>query len=342
MEEILITGGLGYIGSHTALQLIAQGYAPVIVDNLCNTDPATLDRIEAISGVRPPLYAVDCRDISAMENLFREHPNLGGVIHFAALKAVGESVENPLVYYRNNLDSLLTLLELSIRFGVPRFVFSSSATVYGQPTELPVNEESPLCPPQSPYGATKLMAEQILTDVVRAHRGVRVVALRYFNPIGAHPSGRLGELPRGVPNNLLPYITQTARGVREQLQIFGSDYNTPDGTALRDYFHVMDLARAHTLSLDFMKGETAGGGRVQFINVGAGRPVSVLEIVQGFERVNGVKVPYRLAARRAGDVEAVWADTTLAERTLGWKPNYTLEDALHHAWLWEQHLAILG
>lgn len=336
--EILVTGGLGYIGSHTVVSLIEQGYKPVIVDNLANTSRNVLDRITRITGEEVPYYEIDCANLTALREVFKQHHAISGAIHFAALKAVGESVEKPIDYYENNLGSLLTLLRCMVEFKTPYLVFSSSATVYGQPAKLPATEESPLQPPESPYGATKSIAELIIRDAVHAYPTLRTLALRYFNPIGAHPSGLLGELPQGVPNNLLPYVTQTAMGIRKELRIWGHDYNTPDRTALRDYFHVCDLARAHVLAFAAMR-----DGKIKepldFINIGAGDPVSVLEIVQTFQEVNGVKVPYILAERRAGDIEAIWADTEKAKKLLGWKPAYSLRDALLHAWSWEKHLS---
>lgn len=335
--KVLVTGGLGFIGSHTVVQLYAAGHEAVIVDNLSNSEAGMLERVESLVGEDVPFYHVDCSDREALEGVFVEHADLGGIIHFAALKAVGESVREPLRYYRNNLLGLVNTVDLAGEYGVCNIVFSSSATVYGAALELPVREVSALQPPSSPYGATKLMGEQIVRDAVAGRADLRVLCLRYFNPIGAHPSGMLGELPQGVPNNLLPYITQTARGLREELVIFGDDYDTPDGTALRDYFHVMDLARAHVLGLRYLE-RCGADQRIDYINVGAGRPVSVLELVRLFERECGVRVAYRMGPRRAGDVEAVWADIERAERELGWTPEYSLGEALRHAWAWEKRL----
>ena len=334
---ILVSGGLGYIGSHTVVALLEQGYEVVIVDKLSNSRRDVLRLIKRLTGTEPTFYEVDCADRTAMAKVFDDVFAIDGIIHFAAHKAVGESVQKPLLYYRNNIDALLTLLEFAQTLGIPNFVFSSSATVYGAPDQLPVTEDMPVAAPQSPYGATKIFAEQILQSVANAFPEFRCLALRYFNPIGAHPSGFLGELPQGIPNNLLPYITQAVSGVLQELTIFGSDYPTPDGTALRDYFHVCDLARAHVLALEFLE-QGRSAKNMEYVNVGAGHGVSVLEIVQTFERVTGQKVPYRIGARRAGDVPAIWADTAKAHRLLGWEPEFTLEDALRDAWRWEQTL----
>lgn len=334
---ILVSGGLGYIGSHTVVALLEQGYEVVIVDNLSNSRRDILRLIKRLTGTEPAFYEVDCADRTAMAKVFDDVFTIDGIIHFAAHKAVGESVQKPLRYYRNNLDALLTLLEFAQTLGILNFVFSSSATVYGAPEQLPVTEDIPVAAPQSPYGATKIFAEEILQSVATAFPEFHCLALRYFNPIGAHPSGFLGELPQGIPNNLLPYITQAAIGVLKELTIFGSDYPTPDGTPLRDYFHVCDLARAHVLALEFLE-QGCSAKNMEYVNVGAGRGVSVLEIVETFERVTAQKVPYRIGARRAGDVPAIWADTAKAHRLLAWEPEFTLEDALRDAWRWEQTL----
>lgn len=338
MEHVLVTGGLGFIGSHTVVELLESGYTPVIVDNLSNAEPWVLNQIEQITGVRPPFCQVDCTDRLALARVLHDHAPVRAVIHFAAMKAVGESVAKPLQYYRNNLLSLLNVLELMAEHAVDRLVFSSSATVYGSPRQLPVDESSPVQQATSPYGETKIVGEQMIASAVHARPSFRCVALRYFNPIGAHPSGLMGELPQGVPSNLIPYITQTARGLHGELAVFGHDYDTPDGTPLRDYFHVMDLARAHVQALQRME-QGEDGARYIPINVGAGSPSSVLEIVREFEAVNGVRVPYKLSPRRPGDVPAIWASTQLARRLLGWQPRYTLRDALAHAWQWECHLS---
>ncbi|MDR1671013.1 MAG: UDP-glucose 4-epimerase GalE [Alistipes sp.] len=336
-KTVLVTGGAGYIGSHTAVELVGAGYDVVIADNLSNSEPGAIDGVRRITGVEVPFERVDCNDAAAVAELFARY-KIDAVIHFAAFKAVGESVGEPLKYYANNVGSLVTVLEAMRGSGVENMVFSSSATVYGQPDTLPATEETPRKPATSPYGATKQMCEDILRDSVAACPGLRGIALRYFNPIGAHPSALIGELPRGVPNNLIPFITQTAAGIRAELSIFGDDYNTPDGTALRDYIDVVDLARAHVVAVDRMT-----GGRqkapYEVFNIGTGRPVSVMELVKGFEAANGVRVPFKIVARRAGDVEAVWADTTLAARELGWHSERPLAETLRTSWAWQRHLA---
>ena len=336
-ELILVTGGTGYIGSHTAVELIHEGYEVVIVDNLVNSTTDSLDGIEQITGVRPRFEEFDLCDKPRLEQFFRDYPDIKAVIHFAAYKAVGESVEKPLMYYRNNLNSLMNLLECMDLYRVPSIVFSSSCTVYGQPKELPVTENAPILPAESPYGNTKQVCEEILHDGIRSMKGIQAIALRYFNPIGAHPSALIGELPRGIPNNLIPYVTQTAAGVRKELKIFGNDYNTPDGSAIRDYINVVDLAAAHVAAISRligMKNETA----VEIFNLGTGKGSSVLEVVKTFEQVTGVKVNYTIVGRRAGDIEQTWADTTKANRVLGWKAKRTLGETLLSAWNWEKKL----
>ncbi|MCD8173203.1 MAG: UDP-glucose 4-epimerase GalE [Alistipes sp.] len=334
--KVLVTGAAGYIGTHTAVELINAGFGVVVVDNLSNSELSAIEGVREITGREIPFVQADCNDRAALEEVFRAH-EFCGVIHFAASKAVGESVEQPLLYYGNNLGSFVTVLELMKEYGVPNIVFSSSATVYGQPDVLPATETTPRKPATSPYGNTKQICEDILRDSVAAYEGLNGIALRYFNPIGAHPSALIGELPKGVPNNLVPFITQTAAGVRECLSIFGEDYNTGDGTALRDYIDVVDLAKAHVVAVERMVG---GDMKEQYeiFNIGTGRPVSVLELVRTFERVNGVAVPYKVVGRRAGDVEAVWADTTLANTELGWESERTLDETLRSAWEWEKHL----
>ncbi|MBQ5709991.1 MAG: UDP-glucose 4-epimerase GalE [Alistipes sp.] len=333
-SRVLVTGGAGYIGSHTAVELINAGYEVIIVDNLSNSDRSSLEGIRKITGVEPKFIEADCCDREAMRRVF-EGNDFDSVIHFAAYKAVGESVAEPAKYYRNNLDSFLTVLELMKEFGRKNVLFSSSATVYGDADTLPVTERTPRKPATSPYGNTKQMAEDILRDMVAANEGLKGIALRYFNPIGAHPSALIGELPRGVPNNLVPYITQTAAGVRECLSIFGDDYNTPDGSCLRDYIDVVDLARAHVVAIKRMI-EGGSKERYEIFNIGTGRPVSVFELVRGFEEANNLKLNYKVAPRRAGDVTAVWADTTLANQELGWSAERDLHDTLRAAWAWEQ------
>ncbi len=335
-RKVLVTGGAGYIGSHTAVELINAGYEVIIVDNLSNSDRSSLAGIAAITGVTPTFVEADCCDREAMERLFAEH-DFQSVIHFAAFKAVGESVAEPLKYYQNNIGSLVNILDLMRRYERRNIVFSSSATVYGDADVLPVTERTPRKPATSPYGNTKQMAEDILRDSVAAVEHLNGIALRYFNPIGAHPSALIGELPRGVPNNLVPYITQTAAGVRECLSIFGDDYPTPDGSCLRDYIDIVDLARAHVVAIDRMV-ECRNKEAFEIFNVGTGRPVSVFELVHGFEEANNLKLNYKVAPRRAGDVTAVWADTTLANDELGWKAERELTDTLRSAWAWECHV----
>lgn len=335
-KTVLVTGGAGYIGSHTAVELVQAGYEVVLVDDLSNSERSAVDGVRTITGVEVPFEQVDCNDAEAMRDIFARY-RIDAVIHFAAFKAVGESVDEPLKYYANNLGSFVVLLEQMRAAGVRNVVFSSSATVYGQPDELPATEATPRKPATSPYGATKQMCEDILRDSVAAYGELRGIALRYFNPIGAHPSALIGELPKGVPNNLIPYITQTAAGIRKELSIFGDDYNTPDGTALRDYIDVVDLARAHVVSVERM---ISGAQRSDYeiFNVGTGRPVSVMELVKGFEAATGVAVPHRIVGRRAGDVEAVWADTSLAATELGWQSNRPLDETLRSSWEWQKHL----
>ena len=335
-KRVLVAGGAGYIGSHTTVELMAAGYEVIVVDNFSNSDASSLDGIERITGVRPTFIEADCCDKSAMRKVFEAY-DFDSVIHFAAFKAVGESVVEPMKYYRNNIISLVNILELMKEYGRRNVVFSSSATVYGDADTLPVTEQTPRKPATSPYGNTKQMSEDILHDMVRATEGLRGIALRYFNPIGAHPSALIGELPRGVPNNLVPYITQTAAGIRECLSIFGDDYPTPDGSCLRDYIDIVDLARAHVLAIDRMVTERSEE-RYEVFNVGTGRPVSVFELVKGFERANNLKLNYRVTARREGDVTAVWADTSLANEKLGWRAERDLDDTLKAAWAWERHV----
>lgn len=334
MHTVLLTGGTGYIGSHTAVELINSGYNVVIVDNLSNSNIDSLDGINRITGIKPDFIKADCAEFSEMKELFNTYGGFHSIIHFAALKAVGESVTKPLEYYSNNVLSLINLLKLMKDFGGGSIVFSSSCTVYGQPDILPVTEESPYKPATSPYGNTKKIAEDILRDTISVTDSLKGIALRYFNPIGAHPSSEIGELPLGKPDNLIPFITQTAIGIREKLQIFGNDYDSYDGTAIRDYFHVVDLAKAHVLALKRLD-ENRNKTSFEVFNVGAGKGVTVLEIVKAFEKVSGVKLNYEIVGRRAGDIEKVWADTTLANAELGWKVQSSLEDSLLTAWNWE-------
>lgn len=335
-KRVLVTGGAGYIGSHTAVELIEAGYDVVVADDLSNAEMTAVEGVRRITGAEVPFVKADCSDPARLFPIFEQYP-VDAVIHFAAFKAVGESVHKPLDYYRNNLSLLITVLEAMRKYGVENIVFSSSCTVYGQADVLPVTEQTPRKEAESPYGNTKKMCEDILRDSVKAYPGLKGIALRYFNPIGAHPSALIGELPRGVPNNLVPYVTQTAAGLREQLSVFGDDYNTPDGSCLRDYIDVVDLARAHVAAIGRMVGGRSKAP-YEIFNVGTGRPVSVLELVHTFEKVNGVKVNYKIVGRRAGDIEAVWADTTYANNELGWKAEKSLEETLAGAWNWEKHL----
>lgn len=336
METILVTGGTGYIGSHTAVELINEGYRVLIADNLSNSEPEILDGIEKITGVRPEFEEIDLCDGRLLNDYLDHNNKIEAVIHFAAFKAVGESVEKPLAYYRNNIVSLLNLLEEMQERKIPNLVFSSSCTVYGQPDRLPVTESAPVKRAGSPYGNTKKISEDIISDVINANPSLRAISLRYFNPIGAHPSALIGELPRGVPDNLVPYITQTAAGVRSELKVFGGDYNTPDGSCIRDYLHVTDLARAHVIAIKRLLEKTNRSGYEVF-NLGTGKGVSVLEMIKTFERANSLKINYKITGRRAGDTEQVWADTTLANRELGWEARSTLEETLASAWKWEQY-----
>ncbi len=341
-EKILVTGGTGFIGSHTAVELQEEGFEVIIVDNFSNSEPFVAERIAAITGIKPVVYPFDLCDAARLDRLFREEGSISAVIHFAALKAVGESVLKPLEYYRNNLVSLINILNSMNDHHVPCMVFSSSCTVYGQPGKLPVTEADPIAPALSPYGNTKQISEEIIRDAVMSSRGtMKAVSLRYFNPIGAHPSALIGELPRGVPENLVPYITQTAIGLRKELKIFGNDYNTPDGTAIRDYLHVVDLAKAHVVSLKRLLGNSYVKP-YELFNLGTGAGVSVMEVVRSFERVTGMKVPFTLAARRKGDIEKIWADPSLANRELGWKTESSLDDAMLTAWNWEKKLRETG
>ena len=336
-KTVLVSGGAGFIGSHVTVELTQAGYDVVIADNFSNCDETNYKGVCAILGRELPLIKMDFCDKAAVDALFAKYP-IDAVIHFAAFKAVGESVAEPLKYYRNNLLSFVNILEAAREKGGCNVLFSSSATVYGETDKLPVTEESPRQPATSPYGNTKQMCEDILRDSVKAYPGVRGIALRYFNPIGAHPSALIGELPRGVPNNLVPFITQTAIGKRECLSVFGNDYPTPDGTCLRDYIDIVDLAKAHVCAVTRMV-EDRMKEEYEIFNVGTGRPLSVLELINAFEKVNGVKLNWRFTPRRPGDVTAIWADPTLAEKELGWKAERTVEETLAAAWAWEKRLA---
>lgn len=335
---ILITGGAGYIGSHTVVELQNAGFDVLIIDNLSNSSPEVIDGIEKITGKKPELIIADCTDTEKMNNIFHTHPNIAAIIHFAASKAVGESVEKPLLYYRNNLLSLINMLELSEKYSISNFLFSSSCTVYGQPEILPVTENSPIQEATSPYGNTKQIAEEIIRDTVHANKSLQAICLRYFNPIGAHPSALIGELPNGVPNNLVPFITQTAIGIRECLSVFGDDYNTPDGSCIRDYINIVDLAKAHVIAVKRML-DSKNKQPLEFFNIGTGNGVSVLELIHAFEETTGVKLNYRIVDRRAGDIEQIWADAAYANNELGWKAEVSISDTLLSAWNWEKTLA---
>ena len=337
-QTILVTGGTGFIGSHTTVELQQAGYEVVIVDNLSNSKIEVLDGIEKITGIRPAFEQVDLRDKEATEAVFQKYPKIEGIIHFAASKAVGESVEKPLLYYRNNIVSLINLLELMPKYDVKGIIFSSSCTVYGQPSKenLPVTEEAPIQKALSPYGNTKQINEEIIADYIHSGAPIKSIVLRYFNPIGAHPSAEIGELPLGVPMNLIPFVTQTAIGVRKQLKIFGNDYNTPDGTCIRDYIYVVDLAKAHVKAMTrVLDGD---GDKLEYFNIGTGRGLSTLEVVEGFEKATGVKLNWEFAPRREGDIEKVWGNVDKANKVLGWKADTPLEDVLASAWKWQKKL----
>ncbi|WP_289287131.1 UDP-glucose 4-epimerase GalE [uncultured Duncaniella sp.] len=337
MDRILVTGGTGYIGSHTVVELQKAGYSVVIIDDLSNSNREVLDGIERITGTRPDFVEGDCTDIEVLKKLFAEYPDIKGIINFAASKAVGESMQKPILYYRNNLNTLLNLLDLMASNGVKGIVFSSSCTVYGEPDVNPVTEQSPIKKATSPYGNTKQISEEIITDVINAGAPFKSVILRYFNPVGAHPSAEIGELPNGVPQNLIPYLTQTAIGIRKELSVFGDDYNTPDGSCIRDYINVVDLAQAHVIAVKRML-EDKSEDKIEIFNLGTGNGVSVLELINTFEESTGVKVPYKIVGRRAGDIEKVWADPTYANEVLGWKATSTLADTMRSAWAWQLKL----
>lgn len=339
MARILVTGGTGYIGSHTTVELMQQGYDVTIVDNLSNSSVDVLDGIEAIVGRKPEFANIDCGNFMDMDNVFKQYPDIVGVIHFAASKAVGESVEKPLLYYRNNLGSLVTLLEVMRLHQVQNLVFSSSCTVYGQPDaeHLPVDETAPIQKALSPYGNTKQINEEIICDEAHADITLHATILRYFNPIGAHPSAMIGELPNGVPQNLLPFITQTAAGLRPELKVFGNDYNTPDGSCIRDYIYVVDLAKAHVKAIDRML-HADDREQVEVFNLGTGTGLSVLTLIHEFEAATGVKIPYTIVGRREGDIEQVWAKPKKANEILGWKADTPIRNVLASAWAWEKHI----
>ena len=330
--NVLLAGGAGYIGSHTCVELIEAGHSVIVADNFSNSCPEAIRRVEKITGAQIPLYEADVCSAAAVEKIFSEN-KIDAVIHFAGLKAVGESCEKPLLYYRNNIDSTLTLLETMQKFGVSNFIFSSSATVYGTPKTVPLVETMPTGSPTNPYGWTKLMMEQILTDTANANPDMSIVILRYFNPIGAHKSGLIGEDPNGIPNNLMPYITQVAAGRLPQLGVFGDDYPTHDGTGVRDYIHVVDLAKGHVKAIDY-SGEHKG---VEIVNLGTGTGYSVLDIVKAFEKVNNIKIPYAIKPRRSGDVAECYANAEKAERVLGWKAEKNLEEMCYDSWNWQSN-----
>lgn len=336
MKNILITGGAGYIGSHTAVELVKAGFRPIVLDDFSNSDPSVIERVSEIIGQKLICFEGDCNDKSVLEKIHAEYP-LEGVIHFAAFKAVGESTVLPLKYYQNNVGSLTVLLEFMQEKGIKNIVFSSSCTVYGQPDKLPVTEETPRKDAESPYGNTKKICEDILVDFVKSKANVRVVSLRYFNPVGAHPSAKIGELPNGTPNNLVPFVTQTAAGIREKITVFGNDYDTVDGSCVRDFIHVMDLADAHVKALSYLDQQNAPFYDV--FNVGTGNGNTVLEIIETFEKVNDLKLNYEIGPRRAGDVVKIWADTKKINEVLGWFPKYSLEDSMRDSWNWQKSLA---
>jgi len=334
--EVLITGGAGFIGSHTYVNLIENGYKPIILDNFSNSNKDVINHLQTITGQEVKFYTGDVKDANLLNQLFSEN-KIEGVIHFAADKAVGESVANPLKYYENNLYSTILLLKKMEEFGIKNFVFSSSCTVYGEPKELPVTENSPIQQAVSPYGNTKQICEEIISDTVKSNKGLKAIALRYFNPIGAHSSGLIGELPLGVPANLIPFLTQSVAGLRGPLQVFGTDYSTPDGSAIRDYIHVVDLAAAHTKALEYASKQNENSFYDVF-NIGTGKGSSVLEVILAFEKANNIKVKYEIKPRREGDITAVYADTSKSEKNLNWKANKSLEEALKDAWTWQKNI----
>ena len=335
MDKILVTGGLGFIGSHTVVELQNEGFEVVIVDDLSNSSIKVLDGITSITGKTPVFEKLDLKDKSLVEAFFKKYNDIKGVIHFAASKAVGESVKEPLLYYENNISTLVYLLKELKKLPTASFIFSSSCTVYGQADELPITESAPVKQAESPYGNTKQIGEEIISDTCKVTPNLKAIALRYFNPVGAHESAKIGELPIGVPQNLVPFITQTAIGLREQLSVFGDDYPTPDGTCIRDYIHVVDLAKAHVIALKRLLGNKNASNYETF-NLGTGKGSSVLEVVQSFERVSGKKLNYKIVGRREGDIISAYADTKKANNELGWKAQLTLDDAMQSAWKWEQ------
>lgn len=336
-KKILVTGGTGYIGSHTSVELIEDKFDVVIIDNLSNSEASVIERIKKITGIRPVLKVFDLCDEHRLNNFFEQTSDIAAIIHFAAYKAVGESVNKPLDYYRNNIVSLINLLEAMKKFGIPNMIFSSSCTVYGQPDKLPVTEDSPFRPAISPYGNTKQIGEEIIRDTTFSGEAIKAVSLRYFNPIGAHPTALIGETPRGVPENLVPFITQTAMGLREELKVFGNDYNTPDGSCIRDYLHVSDLSKAHVVAVKrLLNGENKKN--YEAFNLGTGKGISVLEAISSFEKVSGISLKYRITGRRPGDIEKIWADPSFANKELGWKTVYSIDDSMKSAWEWEKNI----
>jgi len=340
-KKILVTGGTGYIGSHTVVVLQEAGYEVLIVDNLSNSSIDVIEGITRITGIRPVFEKVDCTDMEGMRAFFEKYPDIDGIIHFAASKSVGESVQKPLLYYRNNIVSLLNLLELMPEFNVKGLVFSSSCTVYGEPDKNPIDEDAPIKPATSPYGNTKQINEEIIRDYIHSGAPIKSIILRYFNPIGAHPSAEIGELPLGEPQNLVPYITQTAIGIRPYLKVFGNDYNTPDGTCIRDFIDVMDLSRAHLVAMDRIL-EDKSDEKMEIFNLGTGRGVSVLELIRVFEKVTGKPLNYKIVGRREGDIEQIWANPEKANKVLGWKAETPLEETLASAWKWQLKLRERG
>src|SRR4030066_1642657 len=334
-KKIVVTGGTGYIGSHTAVEIIEEGYEVLLIDNLYNSEAVVAGSIGNITGITPRLEILDLCDKEKLDSFFCSNKDIAGIIHFAAYKAVGESVNKPLEYYRNNLVSLMNILDAMKQYSISYMVFSSSCTVYGQPEKLPVTEDAPIQPAVSPYGNTKQIGEEIIIDSVSADKNINAVSLRYFNPIGAHPSGLIGELPRGVPENFVPYITQTAYGLREELKVFGNDYDTPDGSCIRDYLHVVDLAKAHVTAVKRLI-ENRNKANYEVFNLGTGKGVSELEAIKSFERVTGIKLNYQITGRRPGDIEKIWADPSLANKELGWKTLSSLDEAIRTAWEWEK------
>ncbi len=335
--KILVTGGLGFIGSHTVVELQNEGFEVVIIDDCSNSSEKVLDGITAITGKRPLFEKLDLKEKSKVEDFFRRHADVAGVIHFAASKAVGESVDKPLLYYENNIGTLVYLLKELSKKDKSSFIFSSSCTVYGQADKMPITENAPVKEAESPYGNTKQMGEEIIRDTCKVTPSLNGIALRYFNPMGAHPSAEIGELPIGVPQNLVPFITQTGAGLREELSVFGDDYPTPDGTCVRDYIYVVDLAKAHVVALQRLL-EDKNKANYEVFNVGTGKGSTVLEVIKSFEKVSGKKLNYKIVDRRPGDITSAYADTTLANEELGWKSQYTLDEAMKSAWVWEQKI----